>query len=86
MFTDLSLRRTLIDWEGHAQRALAQFRAACDRNAGNPRFIELVEDLQRVSPEFRQWWSRHDVQGRPVGRKDYEHPNVGHSVIYHTML
>ncbi|MEL6164000.1 MAG: helix-turn-helix transcriptional regulator [Cyanobacteria bacterium J06628_3] len=86
MFTDLSLRRTLIDWEGHAQRALAQFRAACDRNAGNPWFIELVEDLQRVSPEFRRWWSRHDVQGRPAGRKEYEHPDVGRLVIHHTML
>ncbi len=86
MFSDPNVRRTLVDWEGHAQRVLAEFRAVCDYHAGDPWFMQLVDNLKHISPEFRQWWSRHDVQGRPAGRKEYNHPIVGRLVLHHTML
>jgi hypothetical protein len=32
--------------------------------AGDARFERLRADLEAVSPAFRAWWPRHDVQGR----------------------
>jgi hypothetical protein len=80
-FTNAPHRRLLVDWEDHAQFVLAKFRSTCSRYLGDERLTELIEDLQRVSPEFRQWWPRHDVYGRTFGRKEYEHPVVGRLVF-----
>ncbi|MBW4625747.1 MAG: helix-turn-helix transcriptional regulator [Brasilonema octagenarum HA4186-MV1] len=86
MFTNPAIRQMLGDWEGHAQRLLAKFRAMCDRYAGDYRFTQLVEKLHAVSPEFCQWWQKHDVQGRSAGCKEYEHPAVGQLLLNHTTL
>ncbi len=72
------------DWEDLAQRALAQFRADSARYVGDPWFAELIDDLQRVSPEFRAWWPRHDVLGMPDGRKVLNHPTAGRLALEHT--
>jgi len=83
-FTNTAHRRLLVDWEDHAQFVLAKFRSTCSRYLGDEKLIELIEDLLRVSPEFRQWWPRHDVFGRPFGRKEYEHPIVGRLIFDYT--
>ncbi len=85
-FTNAAHRRMLVDWEDHAQSVLAKFRSSCSRYLEDERLAELIEDLQRVSPEFRQWWSRHDVHGRTSGRKEYEHPTVGKLVFEYTVF
>ncbi|HEX5416430.1 MAG TPA: helix-turn-helix transcriptional regulator [Chloroflexota bacterium] len=84
MFTDAGLRRMLVDWERQAQRQLAQFRASSARHAGDPAFTQFVEALRAHSPEFRQWWARHDVLGRPEARKDLDHPLVGRLALEQT--
>lgn len=76
----------LVDWEGHSQLVLAKFRSVCSRYMGDEKLAQLAEDLQRVSPEFKQWWSRHDVQGKPEGLKEYEHPIVGRLVFEYTLF
>ena len=84
MFADPSLRRMLVDWERQAQRQLAQFRASSARHTGDPSFTRLVEALRAQSPEFRHWWVRHDVLGRPEARKDLNHPVVGRLALEQT--
>ncbi|MEO8970554.1 MAG: helix-turn-helix transcriptional regulator [Ktedonobacteraceae bacterium] len=74
------------EWELVAQRVLAEFRADSVRYADDEWFKRLIADLQRVSPEFRAWWPRHDVRGRADGRKDIEHPLVGCLMFEHTTL
>jgi transcriptional regulator with XRE-family HTH domain len=76
-FTSSTHRQLLVDWERHAQFILARFRASCRRFLGDPWLTELVEDLTLISPEFREWWPRHDVQGTPEGRKVLNHPTAG---------
>ncbi|HEY4385593.1 MAG TPA: helix-turn-helix transcriptional regulator [Ktedonobacteraceae bacterium] len=73
-------------WEQVAQRVLAEFRADSARYAEEEWFKRLIADLQRVSPEFRAWWPRHDVRGRADARKDIEHPWVGCLMFEHTTL
>lgn len=76
IFTDPARRRLLVGWEGIAQHAMAQFRAASARHIGDPSFTELIDALQQASPEFRRWWPRHDVVGSPEGRKEIDHPDA----------
>ncbi|GLV55476.1 transcriptional regulator [Dictyobacter sp. S3.2.2.5] len=73
-------------WEQVAQKVLAEFRADSARFADEEWFTLLVADLQRVSPEFRAWWPRHDVRGRADALKDFVHPVVGRLIFEHTTL
>lgn len=86
LFTDPSRREPFPYWEAMAQQVLAQFRADSARYPGDPWFTELIEDLRRTSPEFRQWWSRHDVRGFLDGPKEIFHPVIGRLVFQHTTL
>ena len=76
-FTNPVCRQMLVDWEEHAQAILAWFRSVCGRYLGDVKLTELAKDLQRVSPEFRQWWLEHEVQGKHEGLKVYKHPIFG---------
>lgn len=73
-------------WEQVAQKVLAGFRADSARHTDEAWFKHLIADLQRVSPEFRAWWPRHDVRGRSDARKEIEHPLVGGLMFEHTSL
>lgn len=86
IFTSPEARRRLVDWEGNAQRVLAQFRAGTARLAGNGRVTALVQRLQAASAEFAAWWPRHDVVGRRGYRKEIWHPEVGRLVLEHNAL
>ncbi len=77
LFTDRQYRAQVVDWETEAQRALALFRASSQRYIGEAWLTEIVTDLQHVSPEFREWWPRHDVQAAHKGQKQIHHPLVG---------
>jgi transcriptional regulator with XRE-family HTH domain len=59
------------------QVTLAQFRASADRYVREPWFKDLVAELQRDSPEFREWWPRHDIQSTCNGQKEICNPLVG---------
>jgi len=74
------------EWEQVAQKVLAEFRADSARYADEKWFKSLIADLQRVSPEFRAWWPRHDVRGRNDTIKNIEHPLVGCLMFEHTTL
>jgi transcriptional regulator with XRE-family HTH domain len=74
------------EWEQVAQKVLAEFRADSARYAKEEWLKRLIADLQRVSPEFRAWWPRHDVRGRSDALKEIEHPLVGCLMFEHTTL
>ncbi len=70
-------RQVDLDWEQQAKNLIAQFRADYVRYPGDATFQTLVDDLQRVSPHFRQWWAQHDVKGLPDGPRTMNHPTLG---------
>ncbi len=84
IFTNEEYRRRSADWEGVAQRVLAQFRASSSQYHHDTRFGALITELQQRSPEFASWWSQHKVQGRQNGRKEFLHPKVGSLVLEHS--
>ena len=83
LFTSAAHRHLLVDWEGHARRVLAQFRASCGRYPGDPRLTELIQDLMLRSPEFRAWWPDHEVLGATEGHKTFNHPHAGYLMFEH---
>ncbi|HLZ64044.1 MAG TPA: helix-turn-helix transcriptional regulator [Ktedonosporobacter sp.] len=83
IFTSVALRQQLVDWEGHARRVLAQFRATCGRYPGDPWLRELIHDLMLRSPEFRAWWPDHEVLATLEGHKTFNHPQVGYLIFEH---
>jgi hypothetical protein len=83
LFTSTTHRHLLVNWEGHARRVLAQFRATCGRYPGDPRLTELINDLMLRSPEFRAWWPDHEVLGAEEGQKTFNHPQVGYLMFEH---
>ena len=66
-----------LHWEKQAQNLVAQFRADYARYPGDASFREIIEDLQRVSPQFRLWWEQQDVRGLPDGPRAMHHPTLG---------
>ena len=78
------MRPTMVDWENHAKSTLATFRSTRTQYLGDPWFEELVNALKEACPEFRSWWTQHDVQDWNDGVKQFEHPTYGRLSFEHT--
>jgi hypothetical protein len=70
-----------VDWRSRGQDTLARFRADFGRHAGDAHFVQLIERLKAVSPEFAEWWPRHDILPMTEGRRNYDHPLVGRMIV-----
>ena len=55
VFADPGLRRRLPTWREDAPRLLGQFRRDLAAAPDDPAMLWLIEDLKRVSPDFRRW-------------------------------
>jgi hypothetical protein len=82
-FTSPALHSLMVNWPTRAQDVLARFRGDYGRHIGDAHFVRLVERLKVASPEFAEWWPRHDVRPQSEGRKVYEHPVVGRILAEH---
>jgi transcriptional regulator with XRE-family HTH domain len=83
-FTHPALRSLIVEWSTRAKDTLARFRTDYGRYAGDSHFVQLVDRLNAVSPEFAQWWPpRHDVLPITEGCLEYNHPLVGRMIVDH---
>ncbi len=71
------IRTIDLDWERQAQNLVAGFRADYVRYPGDASFHEIIDDLQRVSPQFCKWWEEQNVRGLPDGPRAMNHPTLG---------
>jgi transcriptional regulator with XRE-family HTH domain len=74
-------RSLYVDWETAARQGIAHLRAAAGQDPDDPVTKALIGELSVKSPEFRKWWARHDVAVYSSGRKELQHPAVGHLVL-----
>ena len=86
MFMHPGVRKSLQEWELHAQRMIAEFRVSYGRHLEEVRCAQLVEHLMADSAEFRAWWPRHDVLARRSVYKIFDHPTVGRLSFEQTTL
>lgn len=75
-FTTSERRTQFVDWEQHAHRVVAEFRASYGRHKNDARFAPLIERC-RTSPEFAHWWDEHDVGERRPGTVEFQHALLG---------
>ncbi|MFI6374424.1 helix-turn-helix transcriptional regulator [Streptomyces sp. NPDC050546] len=77
VFTEPAIRVLYRDWEAMARLAVSHLRMDSRRNPRDPRLTALVEELSAVDPQFRLWWTSHDVAARAGGTRLLRHPVVG---------
>jgi hypothetical protein len=86
VFTDPAARRLIVDWESEARFMLSQFRADTTLLRSDPAVIDLVDRLLAASPEFAEWWPRHDVSSFHTRLRRYHHGAAGHLVFEYQQL
>jgi transcriptional regulator with XRE-family HTH domain len=78
IFLDPRARGAQYDWESVARFALGAFRVDAARAGAAAEVESLVEDLCRLSPEFRAMWCENDVRsGHYEAVKHIKHPVLG---------
>ena len=70
-------RTLILDWENMARGMISTFRAARAQADDKAPFDSLVNELNDLSPEFRDWWPDTDVKGFDEGCKRLLHPKAG---------
>jgi transcriptional regulator with XRE-family HTH domain len=77
VFADPYVRALIGDWEHEARRVLSQFRAESTPFRDDPAVDDLVARVRAASPEFAEWWPRHDVGGFERRIRTFHHPIAG---------
>ncbi|MBB6734181.1 helix-turn-helix transcriptional regulator [Cohnella zeiphila] len=77
LFANPAHQQLFCEWEHLGKLLLAQFRNYYGNYADNPWYVELVEKLKEKSPEFAEWWPRHEVLESLEGFKKMRHPLLG---------
>ena len=78
IFLDPRARAAQYDWESVARFVLGSFRADAARAGAAAEVEPLVEELSRLSPEFKAMWGDNHVQGsHGDGVKHIRHPVLG---------
>ncbi|RCX14341.1 helix-turn-helix protein [Anaerobacterium chartisolvens] len=86
LFTHPSQKKLIVDWENEARRCIAQFRFSIDQYIGEPWLTELINDLNYVSSDFRNWWTKYDIQAAHGKCKRLNHPQAGSLALHATTL
>src|ERR1700677_2844367 len=77
IFLDPSVRAAQYDWQSVARYVVGAFRVDAARAGAAAEVEPLVEELCRLSPEFKALWRDNDVQSHGEGVKQIRHPVLG---------
>ena len=77
IFLDPRVRAAQYDWESVARFVVGAFRVDAARAGAAEEVEPLVDELCRLSPEFRAMWRDNDVHTHGEGIKRIRHPVLG---------
>jgi transcriptional regulator with XRE-family HTH domain len=77
IFLDPSVRAAQYDWEGVARFVVGAFRVDAARAGAAAEVQPLVDELCRLSPEFKAMWRDNDVRSHGEAVKHIRHPILG---------
>lgn len=86
LFTSKRLRQLLDPWEDQAVQMFSSFRRDFVQGTQDAEIVGLVKDLERVAPEFCDWWNRQDIHGPCQGIRYFRLDGIGQMVFEHTTL
>jgi hypothetical protein len=77
IFLDPRVRSAQYDWESVARMVVGAFRVDAARAGAAAEVEPFVEELCRLSPEFKALWRDNDVRSHGEGVKHMRHPLLG---------
>jgi transcriptional regulator with XRE-family HTH domain len=77
VFLDPRVRAAQYDWESVARFVVGAFRVDAARAGAAAEVEPLVDELCRLSPEFKALWRDNDVRSHGEGVKHIRHPVLG---------
>ncbi len=77
IFLDPRVRAAQYDWESVARFVVGAFRVDAARAGAAAEVEPLVDELCRLSPEFKAMWRDNDVHTHGEGIKHIKHPILG---------
>ena len=77
IFLDPRVRAAQQDWESVARFVIGAFRVDAARAGAAAAVEPLVDELCRLSPEFKAMWRDNDVRTHGEGVKHMRHPVLG---------
>ena len=77
IFLDPRVRAAQYDWEGVARFVVGAFRVDAARAGAAAEVEPLVDELCRLSPEFKAMWRDNDVRSHGEVVKHIRHPVLG---------
>jgi transcriptional regulator with XRE-family HTH domain len=77
IFLDPRVRAAQYDWESVARFVVGAFRVDAARAGAAAEVEPLVDELCRLSPEFKAMWRDNDVHSHGEGVKHIRHPVLG---------
>jgi len=77
MFSNERVRAHQEDWMSVARFVVGAFRADAARAGATAEIGQFVEDMSRISPEFKAMWQDNDVRGHGEGLKRLHLPEHG---------
>ena len=81
VFLNPQAREVHPEWESVARSVVAAFRADAVRAGAMAEVAALVEELCRLSPEFKAMWGDNDVRRNEEVVKHIRHPVLGHITV-----
>jgi len=77
IFLDPRVRAAQYDWESVARYVVGAFRVDAARAGAAAEVQPLVDELCRLSPEFKAMWQDNDVRSHGEAVKRIRHPVLG---------
>jgi transcriptional regulator with XRE-family HTH domain len=84
IFLDPRVRAAQYDWESVARFVVGSFRVDAARAGAAAEVQPLVDELCRLSPEFKAMWRDNDVQSHGEVVKHIRHPVLGPIAFEHS--
>lgn len=86
VFADPGMRRRLPAWREDASRIVAQFRCDLAAAPDDPAMRAQIDELKKLSPDFRRWMEQPDTNGYSRGVGTIADPAGGRSEFRHEVL
>src|ERR1700729_616917 len=77
IFLDPAVRAAQYDWESVARPVVSAFRVDAARAGAAAEVQPLVDELCRLSPEFKALWRDNDLRSHGEAVKQIRHPKLG---------
>jgi transcriptional regulator with XRE-family HTH domain len=85
-FCHPAARELFEDWEASAVSTAAHLRSLMATAPDDPDVAALIDSLLAESPDFGEYWSRHEVRQRRSTAKRFVHPVLGDFTLTYEVL